>query len=343
MNSLMTRVLNRIKILALLLLASSQCLFACDVCGCFMGLTPYDNQSNIGLVYRLRTFSGYYGFDRNSSLLPSGSLRTGNSALHADHNHDEVLNGNDYEEYRVLELRSKFFIHERIEMNLIVPFNFNSMRMNETSHKVSGLGDINLFSGFQVLRKMDMEGWQYRLTLGAGIKLPTGSHDKTNADGERIHLMMQPGTGTTDYFFYGNYTTSMNRWGVSLSGAYKLNGSNSYNEKISNSVNSYGSIFYKAYPGKWIIIPSVQFYYENTAGIRTVEGISPMTSMNVLMAGPGVDVYYNNLQFTLSGLFPVAEEKITGKAASAFKFSAGFIYNFNQRNYPIKKRQQTNK
>lgn len=341
MNSLMTRVLNRIKILALLLLASSQCLFACDVCGCFMGLTPYDNQSNIGLVYRLRTFSGYYGFDRNSTLLPSGSLRTGNIAMHTDHQHDEVPNGNDYEEYRVLELRSKFFLHQRIEMNIIVPFHFNSMIMNETSHKVSGLGDVNIFSGYQLLRKMDMEGWQYRLTLGAGIKLPTGRDDCTDEKNERIHLMMQPGTGTTDYFFYGNYTAAINRWGASLTGSFKLNGTNSYNEKISNSVNSYGSIFYKTYPGKWIIIPSAQLYYENTAGIRTVEGISPMTSMNVLMAGPGVDVYLNNLQFNLSGLLPVAEEKITGKAASAFKFSAGFIYNFNQRNYPIKKRQQS--
>lgn len=341
MNSSMTRALNRIKILTLLLIASSQSLLACDVCGCFMGLTPYDNQSNIGLVYRLRTFSGYYGFDRNNTLLPSGSLRTGNIAMHTDHQHDEVLNRNDYEEYRVLELRSKFFLHERIEMNIIIPFNFNSMMMNETSHKVSGLGDVNIFSGYQLLRKIDMEGWQFRLTLGAGIKLPTGRDDRTDNNQERIHLMMQPGTGTTDYFFYSNYTAAINRWGASLTGSFKLNGTNSYNEKISNSVNSYGSIFYKTYPGKWIIIPSVQLYYENTAGIHTEEGISPMTSMNVLMAGPGVDVYFNNLQFNLSGLLPVAEEKITGKAASAFKFSAGFIYNFNQRNYPIKKRQQS--
>lgn len=340
MNSLMTRVLNRIKILLLLLLVASNPLPACDVCGCFMGLTPYDNQSNIGLVYRLRTFSGYYGFDRNFSLLPSGSLRAGNTALHADHNHDEVLNGNDYEEYRVVELRSKFFLHERIETNIIIPFNFNSMMMNESSHTVSGLGDINIFSGYQVLRKMDMQGWQYRLTLGAGIKLTTGRNDRTDMSNERIHLMMQPGTGTTDYFFYGNYTTAINRWGASFSGSYKLNGTNDYNEKISNSVNAYGSFFYKAFKNKWVIIPSVQLYYENTAGIRTESGTGNTTSMNVLMTGPGLDIYYNNLQFALSGLLPASEEEISGKAASAFKFSAGFIYNFNQRSYPIKKRQR---
>lgn len=333
MNSLMTRVSNRIKIAVLLVFIQSQNVFACDVCGCFMGLTPYDNQSNIGLVYRLRTFSGYYGFDRNSALLPSGSLRSGITSLHTDYHHDEVLNGNDYEEYRVLELRSRFFLHERIELNIIVPFNFNSMMMNESFHKVSGLGDINIYSGYQLLRKMDMEGWQFRLTLGAGIKLPTGRHDLTDNNNARIHLMMQPGTGTTDYFLFGNYTSGINRWGVSLSGSYKLNGTNSYNEKISNSVNSYGSIFYKTFAGKWIIIPAAHLYYENTAGIRTESGISKTTSMNVLMAGPGVDVYYNNLQFTFSGLLPAAEEKITGKAAGSFKFSAGIIYNFNQRNY----------
>lgn len=340
MNLSMIRVLNRIKTFTALLVVVAGNASACDICGCFMGLTPYDNQSNISLVYRLRTFSGYYGFERNTKLLPSGSLRTGNTPLHTDHHYDEVLNGNDYEEYRVLELRSKFFVHERIEMNIIVPFNFNAMMMNKSSHNVSGMGDMNIFSGYQLLRNTDMEGWQYRFTLGTGIKLPTGSNDRTDDNNERIHLMMQPGTGTTDYFFYGNYTTAINRWGASLSGSYKLNGTNRYNEKISNSVNGFGSVFYKIYPGKWIVIPSLQLYYENTSGIRTEYGISSLTSMNVFMAGPGLDVYYNNLQFTLAGLLPAAEEKISGKAASAFKFSAGFIYNFNQRNYLIKKKQK---
>lgn len=338
MNSLMTRASSLIKAVLLCLFLIRQNASGCDVCGCFMGITPYDNQSSIGLMYRLRTFSGYYGFDRSSALLPSGSLRTGNAVFHTGHQHDQVLNGNDYEEYRVIELRSKFFIHERIEMNFIVPFNFNSMMMNETLQKVSGMGDLNIFSGYQLLRKMDMEGWQYRLTLGAGIKLPTGRDDRTNDHHERIDIMMQPGTGSVDYFVYGNYTTGINRWGASFSGSYKLNGRNSYNEKISNSINSYGNIFYKTYPGKWVIIPGCQFYYEYTAGIQTEAGISPTTSMNVLMAGPGVDIYYNSFQISVSGLLPLAEEQYTGKSASAFKFAAGLIYNFNQKNYLLKKR-----
>ena len=31
---------------------------ACDICGCFMGITPYDNQSGFSLMHRYRIFNG---------------------------------------------------------------------------------------------------------------------------------------------------------------------------------------------------------------------------------------------------------------------------------------------
>jgi hypothetical protein len=338
MNSSMTRVLNRINIsLGILLLAPS--LYACDVCGCFMGLTPYDNQSHAGMLYRLRTFSGYYGMNPSRKLFPSGSLRINPSAQHSGHTHGQTLQPDDYEEYRILEFRARFFVHPRIEMNLILPVHFNSMRMHQTVHRVSGIGDVNFYSGYQLLRKNDMETWQYRLTVGAGIKLPAGSHTRTDNHGQRFHLMMQPGTGTTDFFLYGHSTILLNRSGFSLAGAFKWNGTNDLKEKVSNSVTIHGSLFYKTFIGGQVIIPAVHYYYEHTAGIITDEGINQQSSMNVLMAGPGVDLYVGNFQFMLSGLLPIAEERIHGKAVSAFKMAAGIIFNFNQRNYLLGKKQ----
>ncbi len=338
MNSSMTRVLNRINI-TLGLLIMTPALYACDVCGCFMGLTPYDNQSSAGILYRLRTFSGYYGMNPSRKLLPSGSLRINPTTQHTGHSHGQTIHSDDYEEYRVLEFRSKFFVHKRIEMNLIIPIHFNSMQMHQTHHRVSGVGDVNFYGGYQLLSKNDMETWQYRLTLGAGIKFPTGTHNRTDDHGQRFHLMMQPGTGTTDFFLYGHSTLLLNNGGISLAGAFKWNGTNDLKEKVSNSVTLHGSLFYKTFVGGQVIIPALQYYYEHTAGIITDEGINPQSSMNVLMAGPGVDFYLGNFQFTLSGLLPVVEERIHGKAVSAFKMAAGIIFNFNQRNYLLGKKQ----
>jgi len=33
--------------------------WACDICSCFMGITPYDNQSGLSLMHRYRIFNGY--------------------------------------------------------------------------------------------------------------------------------------------------------------------------------------------------------------------------------------------------------------------------------------------
>jgi hypothetical protein len=46
-------------LLLAVLLASSLASQACDICGCFMGITPYDNQSGFSLMHRYRIFNGY--------------------------------------------------------------------------------------------------------------------------------------------------------------------------------------------------------------------------------------------------------------------------------------------
>lgn len=69
----------------------------------FYGHSPYDKQSNIGLYYRLRTFSNYYGNNEDAAWLPSGNLRSTQQG-HADENPD--FSKKDYEENRVVELRA---------------------------------------------------------------------------------------------------------------------------------------------------------------------------------------------------------------------------------------------
>ena len=44
---------------------------ACDACGCFLGLTPYDNQSSLTVLHRYRAYNGY-GTDTHH-LMPTGA------------------------------------------------------------------------------------------------------------------------------------------------------------------------------------------------------------------------------------------------------------------------------
>ena len=89
--------------------------FACDICGCFMGITPYDNQSSFGLYHRYRSFSAYEG--QTPTFFPKTAL---NSSMNPQplpiHKHGaghgtETFPDTDFETFSTLELRGKYFIH----------------------------------------------------------------------------------------------------------------------------------------------------------------------------------------------------------------------------------------
>ena len=46
---------------------------ACDICGCFMGITPYDNQSGFSLMHRYRIFNGYQEYGQRPHVFPAGA------------------------------------------------------------------------------------------------------------------------------------------------------------------------------------------------------------------------------------------------------------------------------
>lgn len=202
---------------------------ACDICGCFMGITPYDNQSSVGVLHRYRSFNGYQDLHQNSHFLPKGAgIFSGgpNSNPSGAHSH----NGNpaDFEVYRVTEVRAKYFIHQRLELNAFVPYVQNTTQYNQHRTTLAGLGDINVFAGVHVLRQIEVAGVQQRLILGGGLKLPTGHYYRANQEGIRYPLLYQTGTGSVDYFGYVHYIAGYKQFGLSVNSSYKLNGRNYY-------------------------------------------------------------------------------------------------------------------
>jgi hypothetical protein len=320
-----------LKLLAFILLPGS--LFACDICGGFLGITPYDNQSNIGLYYRLRTFSNYYGSNTNATLLPSGNLKT----THQDHEIGGALSSDlDYEEYRVIELRGKFFLHEKVEFSISLPYNYNSSNYAGNYSYLNGAGDLTISSGWHFIHKTEKEKLMQRFVAGLGVKFPTGNYQIENKNEKRHSILMQPGTGTTDFLVQINYLAGYKRLGVNLISAYRINTQNKYNERAGNGFTSNLSVFYKlVLNNNWILVPSFQNYYEFSNGIYVNKENLPLTSMNVLYTGAGLDLFYKSIQWNCSVQIKAHEEKISEKMQSAIKITSGIIYNFKQKNYTI--------
>lgn len=328
------------RILILLIIVAGSLAYnpaqACDICGCFMGITPYDNQSSVGLMHRYRTFNGYQNLGQRSQFFPEGgNVFSGKPDKNIDNNYGHKGNATDYEAYRVTELRAKYFLHKRVELNALLPYLQNTTQYNQNRTTLSGLGDVNIFAGVHVLRQIEVAGVQQRLIVGGGLKLPTGHYYRKNPEGMRYPLLYQPGTGSLDYFGYLNYIASYKKLGLSLNTSYKLNGDNYYHEGIANSTATFANLFYRFHLNdNWNINPSAQLFYEYTKGETYKGELTGNHKMNNALLGPGLDIYYKNIGLNVSSQFPVYEVP-TDHPVSAGRLVLGLSYSFNQTKYLI--------
>lgn len=316
---------------------------ACDICGCFMGITPYDNQSSVGIMHRYRIFHGHDGqrhqmFPQGAYPLPRPLNSDGAPHSHApgtgSHQHDN--NSGDFEAYRVLELRAKYFIHQRIELNAFVPYVMNTSRYEGSVTNLSGIGDVNLFAGYHLIRKIETTGRQHRLIAGGGVKLPTGDYYRKHPDGTRYAVLLQPGTGSADYFMYANYLTVHHNLGLNVNASYKLNGENYYREGIANSTATFANVFYRIpVSTDLLLIPSAQFFYEYTNGEMYAGELTHVHQMNNALLGPGLDVFYKNFSLNVACQLPVYEAS-TEHPASAGRIVVAVSYNVKQTKYVFK-------
>lgn len=324
---------------------------ACDFCGCYMGITPYDNHSNISLLYRYKSFNGYPYQNQKNQLFPSTrkySIPSNNqnqSGLrHGAHTSgviDSVKSQRDYEIFTTAELRGKFFIHERIEFNVVLPFVMNYNRINENKQSIKGIGDISVFAAYHLISKILTEKYQHRLILGGGVKLPVGDYYQKNNDGYRIDYMLQPGTGSVDYLGFVNYVFGYKKMGINFNSTYKMNGKNYYHERIGNASTNYLNVFYKLRQEEFFkIFPSIQAYCEYSKGLYINNVYQRATAMNIFTAGLGLDLFYKNFALNMSFQLPVCETQYESNMKNSCRAMVGLTYNFNQTKYLLKSKKQ---
>jgi hypothetical protein len=313
-------------------------LFACDICGCFMGILPYDNQSSISFFHRYRIFNGYYSMHQKGVFIPSGVYRVmhGNHGTAPSTSVDTIKKylSSDYEAYKVYELRGKWFIHHRIEIDAIVPFTEIKARQDTIKIKHFGLSDPTFLLGYHLIKKIYEEKIQYRLILYGGIKLPSGNYYAKDDYGNRIPLLLQPGTGSVDVMTGFTGVMGYKKIGMMMNAFYKMNGKNYYGEKIANSLTANAIMFFKFKYKNWMFVPSWQNYYEYTKGLYVDKQYVSGTLMNVWLSGIGMDVNYKNIQLNMGWQWKVYEQRTSeDQLKNKGRFYVGLTYNFNQRKY----------
>ena len=122
-------------------------------------------------------------------------------------------------------------INERWQLLGIVPYIRNNMDMRMKNNMgmtmdmkmntISGLGDVSLLAFYTAYTDAPVRPTE-RLTLGFGIKTPTGKNDSRTASGNLVHAMMQAGSGSWDPLFTVNYMRARYPWVMQVSGFYHL-------------------------------------------------------------------------------------------------------------------------
>lgn len=314
-------------------------LFACDLCGSFMGITPYDNQSQVSLLHRYRVFNGYRNYQQTSRFIAPGAYKSmhdpmvsGSDSSTIIHNHSSK----DYESYKIIELRGKCFFHPRWEMNFILPMQQIKTKYDNNKNTNTGMADPSLFSGYHLIKRLNGYTTKQRLIIGAGIKLPLGIFDKQNDASERMMLINQNGTGSFDHFYYMNYMLSQQRWGINSNSTFKINGSNKFHERYACSYNQVFSLFSRFEIKELKLFPSLFANYEYCKGLLVNGNLVNGTNVNVVLLGPAFDLSYKSFVLNTSFQFNVYERVSSQSLSNAGRFVIGLTYNFKQEKYLIK-------
>lgn len=321
------------KAITFCLFIVSYSVMACDICGLYMGITPYDHKNSISFLHRYRVFNGYRNYQKQSRFFPPSAYKVSHGQQPQDTGILQTQNysSKDFESYKLVELRCKYFITNRFETNLFIPVLDNKSKKDDLYLHHTGFGDVSLNVAYHIIIPKASQPIRHKLLVGLGMKLPTGNYYAHDANSNRLPFEMQPGTGSYDGFGYINYVVMGKRYGANLNLNYKQNGQNKYREHLGNSHNDILSLFYKFSYQSVIFYPSIQANYEYTKGIYVTHHLQKNTGINSLLLGPGLDLYYQSFSINMGWQFTVMEEVRDGMLKSAGRINIGINYSFSRK------------
>ena len=115
---------------------------------------------------------------------------------------------------------------------------------------------------------------------------------------------------------------------------------NTFKEHIDNSFTNFVSLFCKFKTQNCSFMPSINSYYEYTNGLYVQSIKQNGTTMNELMCGVGMDMYYKNYGLSMGAQKTVLQHTEEGELNSVGRLYVTLSYNFNQRKYLVKRKTE---
>jgi len=349
---------RKYKMLFLFVLVSNTIL-ACDLCSVYIGIQPQDFKSSFGLRYRYRLFESKYtltSVNNTYKATPTARLASSNGATinHGDEHVTGVSENETYlyaEQYNSVDVVLNLFFGKKFSLLLSNSFSDNYVyRKDSLIDNVSGFGDLSVIANYRLINtkvssdSLAKNKLMHRLTVGAGVELPTGSYTKQSVVGYETTFSpstiigkpkfeldphLQAGTGSFNYIIMLEYLVKINRLGLNTNLSYKMFTENSNHFQFANRYNYNSSLFYLIkFNEKVKMLPYLgvnyeMSYYDNNNGLDLLdsggEALFLSGGINFFIRNVGIDLtYFNPIYQNLFGAQPSNKTRIIAQLTYYF-------------------------
>ncbi|CAG5078746.1 hypothetical protein [Parvicella tangerina] len=308
------------KIIFVVLLLNSMSGWACDNCNVYLGINPNDFYHNIGLRFRARFHAG--SFDNAGVLM----LKHGGV--------EPILRNSTIKEtYQRLELTGKYFWSPKLNTQVILPYVQNTQEIDQSlEYFVRGVGDVLLIQNYMLFNTKaysDSLVFKHRLTLGVGVKIPTGRTDIERPKGTP-GIDLQPGTGSWDGLFSMTYSAMYRKLGVMINGNFKANSSNNDGFQYGHTINATSSLFYLfRLNEKMQLMPSVGIYTEHFDHDYFDGELQEDSGGNLWMVNSGISWYVGKFNVRFDYQLALTNKLVNKQQIpTKTRYNVGVYYNF---------------
>lgn len=288
---------------------------ACDVCGCSggghsQGILPGFKKHFVAFRVSER------GFDSRHIPLISRPEQEGQTSK---------------EYFTTFDLWGRIYLHKRLQLFTFIPYVYNVQNDSEFGTDiVKGLGDVSTMLSYVVFNTGDSltHKLKHSLTLGGGIKLPTGKFGIKGENSEILIPSMQPGSGTVDFLFSAAYNIRIRSFGINYDVNYRINTENKKQYRYGNKTNSTIRFLYWKTLDKVVLIPNTGFSMEHSAQDWNKGRYRTYSGGYVLSANLGVDTYIKNIGISVLFTQPFSYNIAKGFVDPVQRWTLNFSYLF---------------
>lgn len=302
----------RTLFLTVALMAFASCAAACDVCGCsiggnYFGILPQFHRHFVGMRWSEQTFR---------------SAHSGSAAQNSQFSSDE--------HFRTIDVLGRFYPLRRLQMMVLAPYHNFRRTEDGVQTLTQGIGDVSVLGNYILLDTGDSlrRKWQHTLTIGGGVKLPTGKYKLRTPEGALITANMQPGTGSTDFMLSAAYTLRRGAWGIATDVLGRINTANAKDYRYGNRISGSVKAFYWNNLRKISLLPNIGVFADQSAPNYDQDEFAEGTGGSLVLSTLGLDLYAGHFSAGFTYQHPIYQHLGEGAIDANARWMATLNYIF---------------